>query len=358
MKILVLSRYGHQGASSRMRFFQYLPGLSRAGLECEVSPLLDDAMLQQRYRQGSYGFLALPGAYWRRIRILLRLERFDLVWVEKECLPWFPAWLERLLLRGKPYVLDFDDAIFHNYDLHRNALVRCIFGRRIDRLMQGAQLVVAGNRYLAERAIAAGARRVEMIPTVVDVGRYAPKMSYDEVQRPRIVWIGSPSTASYLLDLAAPLRALAERRPFRLRVIGSGPLSLPGIDLELLPWTADMEAQLITECDIGIMPLRDTPWERGKCAYKLIQYMACGLPVVASPVGANREVVEDGVNGFTADNADAWLDALECLLSDATLRQRLGQAGRRRVEETYSLLQTIPKLQELLTMAGARTCAV
>ncbi len=357
MKVLVLSRYGQQGASSRMRFFQYLPELGRAGLECEVSPLIDDAMLRRKYQRGSYGALALPIAYWRRIRMLLARGRYDLLWIEKECLPWFPAWLERLLLRGRPYVLDFDDAIFHNYDLHRSALVRRLFGRRIDRLMQGAQMVVAGNRYLAERATAAGARWVEVVPTVVDADRYAAKTSYAGAQPPRIVWIGSPSTASYLQDLAAPLRALAERAPFRLRVIGSGALSLPGVDLELLPWSADTEARLVAECDIGIMPLRDTPWERGKCAYKLIQYMACGLPVVASPVGANREVVAEGVSGFTAGCADAWLAALERLLGDAALRQRLGQAGRRRVEETYCLQQAAPKMLGLLTAAGEHRCA-
>lgn len=327
-----------------MRCLQYLPWFDAAAIETVVSPLFDDAMLLRKYRHGGYSSLGLLSAYWRRIRVLMGAHQFDLVWIEKEALPWFSVWLERLLLRGKPYVLDFDDAIFHNYDLHRLAWVRRIYGKRIDRLMAGSRLVVAGNRYLADRAVVAGARWVEVIPTVVNLVRYAAKQMYSVAAMPRIVWIGSPSTVQYLLELAVPLGALATRQPFTLRVVGGGAITMPGVDVEVVAWSADTEAVAIAECDVGIMPLHDTPWEQGKCAYKLIQYMACGLPTVASPIGANREVVIEGETGFFANSQQEWVDALATLLDDAGMRQRLGQAGRARVEAEYSLQQIAPRL--------------
>lgn len=332
-----------------MRYFQYLLWFESAGIECVVSPLFNDKMLLRKYRHGGYGLLDLLLAYWWRIRALMQRHQFDLLWIEKEALPWFPTWFERWLLRGIPYASDFDDAIFHNYDLHRSAWVRRVYGRRIDCLMASARLVVAGNRYLADRATAGGAQWVEVIPTVVNLARYASKQTYSDASKPRIVWIGSPSTIQYLLDLIEPLSALAKRQPFTLRIIGGGEITMSGVDIELIPWSVDTEAVAIAECDVGIMPLRDTPWEQGKCAYKLIQYMACGLPTVASPIGVNRDVVIDGVTGFFANTASDWVEKINLLICAAVLRQRLGQAGRARVEAEYCLQQTAPRLVRLLT---------
>ena len=351
-QVAMFTKYGSLGASSRMRFLQYLPRLQQAGFKVTVQVLLSDELLIARYQRGAYGRWPLFRAYANRLRTLLKSPPFDVVWIEKEALPWFPAWFERWLLRNVPYVLDFDDAIFHNYDLHRFAWVRRFYGRRIDRLMEGARLVIAGNRYLADRATAAGARWVEVVPTVVDLGLYPAKRMYSVATKPRIVWIGSPSTVQYLLELAEPFGVLAKRQPFTLRVIGGGAITIPGVDVESLPWSADTEAMLIAECDVGIMPLRDTPWEQGKCAYKLIQYMACGLPTMASPIGANRDVVIEGETGFFADTACAWVEKMELLLCDAVLRQRLGQAGRTRVEAEYCLQRTASRLVRLLPKAG------
>lgn len=353
-KVLVLTKYGSLGASSRMRFLQYLPWLQQAGVEVTVQPLLSDELLVARYQRGAFGLWPVLRAYADRLLALRECRHFDLVWIEKEALPWFPVWIERWLLRRAPYDLDFDDAIFHNYDLHRFAWVRRVYGRRIDHLMEGARLVIAGNHYLADRARAAGARRVEVIPTVVDLARYPAKQAYAVTAKPRIVWIGSPTTVQYLLELAEPLAALALRQPFTLRVIGGGTVTMPGVDVESLPWSEDTEASVIAECDVGIMPLRDTPWEQGKCAYKLIQYMACGLPTVASPIGANCDVVIEGETGFFADTAYAWVEKMELLLGDVALRQHMGQAGRARVEARYCVQQTAPKLVQFLTEASGQ----
>lgn len=353
MKILLLTRFGQQGASSRMRSLQYLPWFESADIECVVSPLFDDAMLLRKYQHGSYSLLGLLSAYWRRIHAMMGRHQFDLVRIEKEALPWWPVWLEQLLLHGKPYVLDFDDAIFHNYDLHRSAWVRRVYGRRIDCLMAGACLVVAGNAYLAQRARDAGAPWVVIVPTVIDLDRYTAKSTLTHGGEPlRIVWVGSPSTVRYLALLREPLAALSQQFAFKFRVIGGGEIDLPDVDVEYMQWTEATEVASIQACDIGVMPLLDSPWERGKCGYKLIQYMACGLPVVASPVGVNGEIVRDGENGFLADSAREWVEALARLLSDAALRQQMGKAGRQRVVEAYSIQQVAPQFLALLQSAG------
>ena len=135
---------------------------------------------------------------------------------------------------------------------------------------------------------------------------------------------------------------------------GSVPRStLPAVPTEHVPWTEAAEVAAIAEFDVGIMPLADEPWERGKCGYKLIQYMACGLPVVASPVGVNRQIVEHGVNGFLAETPTQWDEALRTLLADPALRQRMGQAGRQKVERQFSLQVTGPKVGCLACSGGA-----
>jgi glycosyltransferase involved in cell wall biosynthesis len=193
-----------------------------------------------------------------------------------------------------------------------------------------------------------------VIPTVIDLKRYGEQQGTASKQlfqdsRPRIVWIGSPSTVRYLQLLSEPLQALAKRHAFVLRVIGGGTVGIPGVQVESLPWSEDTEVKNISECAIGVMPLLDTSWERGKCGYKLIQYMACGLPVVASSVGVNMEIVRQGGNGFLADTPEEWCVALEKLLKEEGLRQSMGKAGRQLVEDFYCAQKTGPKISKLLT---------
>ncbi|WP_354686945.1 glycosyltransferase family 4 protein [Cupriavidus necator] len=355
-RVLALPKYGRLGASSRLRSLQFLPWLAQAQMDVTVQPLLSDAVLAQRYRQSRYGATALACAYAGRLRALWQRDAFDLLWIEKEALPWLPAWMEAACLRGVPYVLDYDDAQFHNYDLHRLALVRRLLGRRLDRLMAGARLVVAGNDYLAQRARDAGGGWVEVVPTVIDLERYrlARPVSGSTGAPPRIVWIGSPSTVRYLQLLGPALTELARTHAFTLRVIGGefDAVRMPGVTVECVPWSEDTEVAGIGACDVGIMPLLDSPWERGKCGYKLIQYMACGLPVVASPVGVNAQIVRNGHNGLLADSTETWQQSLARLLADAPLRAGMGRAGRAMVEQTYCVQQAGPRLGRLLREAA------
>lgn len=354
MRILCLTRYDKIGASSRLRFYQYFPYIEFNDIKVFYQPLISDSMLTHKYVYGYYRKTSVIYSYIKRIFIILfQAKNFDAFWIEKEALPWIPSWIEIWLLSRKPYILDFDDAVFHNYDFHSNSLVRFFYGHRIDNLMRDARLVIAGNSYLANRAIRARANWIEIIPTVIDLARYKVKNVESVSDKPIIVWIGSPSTTQYLQKLSHPLKLLAEKKDFTLRIIGAGLIDMPGVCVEYLDWSIDNEADLIAMCDIGIMPLNDGAWEKGKCAYKLIQYMACGLPTVASPVGANLEVVVDGATGFFASKESDWLEKFELLLSDKMLRSRLGLAGRARVEENYCLQQTAPKLTTLLAEAIA-----
>ena len=162
-----------------------------------------------------------------------------------------------------------------------------------------------------------------------------------------MVWIGSPSTAQYVQDIARPLAELNRQVPFKLRIIGAN-LNIEGVDIENLPWTEDTEVPLVAESDIGIMPLPDTPWTNGKCGYKLIQYMACGLPVVGSDVGANKNIVDEGVNGHLVSSDAQWVETLKTLLQNPELRQQYGRQGRIDAEERFCVQKTAPRLIELL----------
>ena len=194
------------------------------------------------------------------------------------------------------------------------------------------------------------------MPTVIDLERYAAKKEYAVLtgEIPCIVWIGSPSTVRYLQLLREPLQLLSHELPFKLRVIGGGEVDLPRVNVESLPWSEISEVDSIRACDIGVMPLFDSPWESGKCGYKLIQYMACGLPVVASAVGVNSEIVRNDEDGYLASSVDEWIKALGKLLRDKTLRARMGRSGRKRVERHYCIQQTAPKLIEMLRTVAAK----
>jgi glycosyltransferase involved in cell wall biosynthesis len=347
IRVLALPKYDLLGASSRLRFIQYITWLRSAGFHVEQHSLLSDKLLQSLYEVGHYSTIQLVKSYVFRLLVLCKRGRFDVLWIEKEALPWFPLWAERLLLSKIPYVLDYDDAVFHDYDEHRFKWVRKFYGRRLDGLMANAKLVVGGNRYLIKRAIDAGAPWVELLPTVIDLNRYplAPiRKSKESDGLPRIVWIGSFSTVKYLALLAEPLQKLSLKVPFILRVIG-GKIEIPGVQVEFVTWEEASEVQSIASADIGVMPLSDSNWEKGKCGYKLIQYMACSLPVVTSPIGVNVEIVQNGINGFLADKSTDWVLALEQLLIDPILAIEMGKEGRRRVENNFCLQVSAPKLE-------------
>lgn len=354
MRVLLLSRYGRKGASSRLRHEQFIPALAAAGIDVDVAPFLPDDYLTALYAGRRRPAWKLAGDYADRLRRLSDARRADVIWLEKEVFPWLPFVADRLFLDAAPTVVDYDDAWFLRYQTHRLAPVRRLLGDKLERVMASAAAVTAGNALLADHARRAGARRVEILPTVVDADRYPAFHRATDDGPPVAGWIGTPATAGYLRAVAEPLNRLVAAGRLRLRAVGADAAALPGLSAEFLPWSEAAEPLLVAGFDIGLMPLPDTPWERGKCAYKLIQCMACARPVIASPVGANCDVVQDGENGFLATTPEEWTAALERLAGDAALRRRMGDAGRARVEDRYSLAATAPKLTALLRETARR----
>ena len=229
MKVLLLSRYSRLGASSRVRLLQYLPFIESKGWQIDVRPLFSDSYLMALYSGQSRGVQVVAG-YWRRLMVLVHAGRYDLIWVEKEAFPFMPAFAEWLLVKvGVRYVVDYDDALFHRYDRHRSWLIRSLLGRKIDAVMRRAALVVAGNEYLAERARAARARRVEIVPTVVDLTRY--KVVQSDSNHPLVVgWIGSPATSHYLSAIASVYESLAKRFDVRFVAVGVSEEDVRGVE--------------------------------------------------------------------------------------------------------------------------------
>jgi glycosyltransferase involved in cell wall biosynthesis len=352
MTILVLTRYWRLGSSSRVRFYQYFPYLKARGIELITAPFFDDEYIRSLYTGRRISPYAVLHAYLRRLAALTRRRDIALIWAEKEFLPWLPFEVEKLLLpRRVPCMVDYDDAVFHRYDMHPNRLVRKWLGQKIDRVMRHADLVVAGNDYLAERAERSGARRIEILPSVVDVSQYQIKRPEEDAVF-KIGWIGAPVTAKYLNGLQGVLSELSRMFPVRLVLVGGNAPPFPDVPTELIPWSEEIERTVNQKFDVGIMPLVDDPFERGKCGYKLIQYMAGGIPVVASPVGVNRKIVEPGVHGYLANSPSEWLTALCNLRENPQMRIEMGNAGRRKAETLYNLQVTAPQLLELLKSAA------
>lgn len=347
MKVLLLARYDRQGASSRLRTMQYLPYLAAAGLEVRVESLFDANYLDQVYA-GRRSVGTLSRSVLHRMRQIR--QQADVVWLEKEALPWFPWAAERLFWpRRTPVVTDYDDAIFHRYDQSRHRVIRSLLGNKIDSVMRASTVVVAGNEYLAHRAESAGANCVEVVPTVVDMEQYTRAVGQRDDDRVRIGWIGTPETwASFATKYSGWIEQVVKKEGIIFRVVGAEASPRRAGPFEFLPWSEDTEVSLIRGMDIGLMPLPDTPWTRGKCGYKLIQYMACGLPVIASPVGVNRDIVEHGINGFLAETEDEWRNSLTALIRDPELRQSMGRAGQKKVENKYSLQVQGPRVADLL----------
>jgi glycosyltransferase involved in cell wall biosynthesis len=239
-------------------------------------------------------------------------------------------------VRGKNrrLIYDLDDAVMYRPSgrFRQWSFLRRV---RFARTVRQCSVFLAGNEYLKSQAPV----RVPctVIPTPVDVSRYEPRDEWPE--RGRIIgWIGTESTARYLDVVAKPLAELAaSRTDLVFRVIGPEPRDLPGIAIDHVPWTEESEAAAIRTLDVGILPLAYDRWSRGKCAFKALQYMAAGLPVVASPVGMNTEVVTEGVTGHHAAGDPAWVESIAGLLDDADRRRGFGAAGRARVEERYSI---------------------
>lgn len=349
LRILFLLKYARQGAASRHRVFQYIPYLEAAGWKVACEPLFSDRYLADFYGTNKRSAMRVLAAYSRRISFLTRtpMNRFDVIYVQNEVFPRLPFSLTHAALgHHGGVVVDYDDAVFVRYE---NTLLH----NKVSKLMALSREVIVGNEYLS-----AYARRftgaVTVLPTVVDTDRYTGKADYAcSASRFVIGWIGTPVTARYLASCAGALRQIAAERSIVLRCIGTLPnFSLPGVPVENVPWDEATECDLIRRFDIGIMPLVDEPFAWGKCGFKLVQYMGCGVPAIGANLGANKQIIDNGKNGFLADGDSDYIRIIDTLIGDQRLRESIGRAGRKRIETAYSLQSTKVAFEEVLRRAA------
>jgi glycosyltransferase involved in cell wall biosynthesis len=312
------------------------------------------------YQPGNYGRKAalMGSAMLRRAACLRHVREFELVYVQRETALLGPAIFERWMrVMRVPYVFDFDDAIFLPNASDANRLFSFLkFPGKTATACRLAAHVMAGNDYLAEYAMRFN-QRVTVVPTTIDTEKYQPARPRWESPKPQLVWTGSPTTVCYLESLAGVLRRVGERHDFTLRVIGAPRVSLPGIDVEMMPWTPETEASALQGAWAGLMPVPDDAWARGKCGCKALQYMAVEVPAVCSPVGMNARLIREGENGLLASSEDEWVERLSLLINSAELRRRLGQAGRETVNNWYSAEVQVPRVYQIFRSAASVAAA-
>jgi glycosyltransferase involved in cell wall biosynthesis len=350
MRVVAYTKYDRESAATRQRFLQYAPYLAAAGIAFESRPLLDQGYVRSLTTGERWPRSLVVRNYGERLMQLLRRPDADLVWVYGELFPYLPAVFEKLVRRtAAPVVIDWDDANFIKYNDSSNGLVRAFLSGKLERLLAAAAAATCGNSFLRDYA-ARYCPDSRLFPTVVDTEVYRSDPSRGERSGGPLTigWIGSPSTWKNVRPILPLLADLCAGGKIRFRVVGAGigAASDRFAGMELVDWSEAGEVAEVQGFDIGIMPLIDAPFERGKCAYKLIQYMGCAVASVASPVGANCDVVV-GETGLLATSAGEWSEALGRLIADPELRRDMGAAGRARVIDHYSLQAYAPRLVEL-----------
>jgi glycosyltransferase involved in cell wall biosynthesis len=346
IKVLGLALYGPMAASTRYRLGQYVPGLASLGIDLQIYHLLGDDYLRSRFNGLPLNLPSLVKAALARLADLWRHHEYDMVILHCELFPLAPGWMERALIR-KPYIYDYDDAFYLKYRRGRLGIARTLLGRKFDNVMEGAAAVTAGNYILTQYAKHYNFN-THYLPTVLDTGRYVPRPALRAREVFTVGWIGSPSTAPYLSELVLPLSAIGQECAVRFVVIGGKAPVIPNVEVIEVGWNENTEVDLINSFDVGVMPLPDEDWTQGKCAFKLIQYMACAVPVIASPVGANFDVV-NAKCGLMASTPQEWIDAIRMLRDQPERRVAMGYAARERAVLNYSLHQNLPVLGAVIT---------
>jgi glycosyltransferase involved in cell wall biosynthesis len=340
----------------RYRIEQWSPYLRDLGIEVTFEPFASPGLLRALYARGQWGakIAGMTAGIARRFSEALHARKYDAVFLQREGSLIGPAWSERLLKARQPaLVYDFDDAIYLPYVSPTNSYLSYLkFPWKTRALCRMAAAVVAGNDHLAGYASRYN-DRVLVVPSTVSLREYRERPPSLPGRIPVVGWTGSHSSVQYLSIVREALQELRRRRLFRVLIIGVERFEIPGVEVECRPWSAESEVRDLWDMDVGLMPLPDEPWARGKCGMKAIQYMGVGIPAIVSPVGANREIVTDGVTGFHAATAAQWVETLDRVLGDDGLRLRLGTAAREAVGVRYSAESQAPRIAEILRQVAS-----
>lgn len=340
-KILFLTKYSKNGASSRIRTFQYLEYLEseilEKGYSVKVCPFFSRKYIELLY-SNKILLHEILFAYVRRLFLIIFLvDKYNVVIIEKEIFPRFPKLFYKIFVNKKiPYLVDFDDATF-------DAIDSSILLMKYRYFLSNASKIVCGNQYLKSRVEELGGKNITLIPSVINEKRYIFNNDFrNNSNIVNIGWIGTPHTIKYLEEIIHVIDDLSKIYHINLITVGGEiskkVISATTINYQYVQWSIDTENFEVSKFDIGIMPLSNTNWEKGKCAYKLIQYMVLGIPVVASRISANIELLgEFEEYGQLAKNTYEWKIKLKLLIESPFLRKKMGALGRERVLACYSL---------------------
>jgi glycosyltransferase involved in cell wall biosynthesis len=339
--LFVVQHRWDRSPGQRYRCEQYIPYLQQAGFECVYSPILVSAQEDKDfYSPGNYLrklYLFLIGAY-RRLRDVLRAKNFDIIYIYREAFMTGTTAFERLLKQsGAKIIYDFDDAIWnHDVSQANKALGWLKRPEKTNDIIALSHLVIVGNQYLAQHA-RQFSNNVVVVPSTIDLNYYTvpPKTENKKVI---IGWSGSLTTIEHFKPAIPVLSRIKERygNKVEFRVFGAEDYMHEELNIKGIGWTPQNEVEQIAAFDIGIMYLPDTEWTRGKCGMKGLQYMALEVATVMSAVGVNKDILQEGENGFLAATEDEWFEKLSMLVESKELRTKLGKAGRKTIEEKYS----------------------
>lgn len=341
--IVYFTKHTMAGPSSRYRSYAYHAYLNGNGFAVTVYPLFPSSYLKRFYKSGRKPVLTVLYAYTRRLLQLLFLKKYDIIYIEYELFPYLPFRLEQWLLRKQTHIVtDYDDAIFHNYDKSRNAWIKKWCGNKIQQLAARADAVITGSPYLT-RWMLPYAKEVIEIPTSISMQWYsstqAAKLPDTEQNMFRIGWIGSATTSPFVLLVKDALIQFQALYNSQLVLIGFDKkleTQLEGLHYVNYPWQGDTEISLLKTCSVGIMPLSNEPFAMGKCGFKLIQYMACGLPTLSTPVEANVKI-NHGCDNLFANTTFEWYSCLSAMIQNGEFYKEVGIKNKAVATEYYSV---------------------
>ncbi len=319
-------RYGSLGASSRLRFYQYVPYLEDEGIFPQVYNFFDDDYLRDLYSGRPRQLSGVLRSYFSRLKDMCYTEDGVPALIEYELLPHLPYFMEKWFLRKRSYILNFDDAV----DLHYEKVP--FLREKYPQLIANAAGIIAANDNLLERFRQYN-EKILKLPTVPPVEIHP--VSRRKPEKLTLVWTGTPVTYQFLYERRQALRMAAEKTDFELLVVASENLPrMEGVNCRYFNWNQETETTALSKAHAGLMPLPDTPFARGKSAYKLICFLRAGIPGIASPVGENCRVIENGVNGMLALSDEEWVQAIAAL-ENADLRQKLMQGAKASAEKFH-----------------------
>jgi glycosyltransferase involved in cell wall biosynthesis len=348
MKMLFLTLGDETIASSRTRVFQYLPYLKNDDISCKVliytnRNLTGKKLLSFDIEKFYYALVMID--------LLMRCFFYDIIFIQKVLLPeWYLRAL-RLIKGKRKMVFDFDDAVYtvhQSIDNSADSNVRNKIRDRFEHIVAASDLVILENDY-TRRYAERHNTGILIITGPIDTERYFPSKRKNNDNSVVVGWVGTPSNTIYIEPIFPVFKRLTEKYPnVCFKFIGASPIDIAGVAIKQVDWTLETEVQELQEFDIGIMPLPDDEWSRGKGGYKLLQYMALGIPSVASPVGINAEMIEEDINGFLADTEDEWFEKLSLLIDNHEKRETMGLNAREIVEKRYSLFRAAIQLKDAL----------